>query len=530
VPLVLLQAIAVRPEDELHAAIGRLQAAEFLYEAGLFPDLEYTFKHALTHDVTYGSLLQDRRRTLHGQIVETIERLYPDRLAEHIERLAHHAFRGEAWEKAVTYLRQAGAKAFARSSNREALAYFEQALTALTHLPETRETREQAIDVRFDLRNALYPLAEFWRIEGYLREAEALARTLKDQRRLGWVSAYMGSHHMAKGSHATEVHTAAQTVEAIGEALGDVPLQVAAQYYLLLACHTSGDYRGTEHVCRRLMQALQGERTRERFGLAVFPAVLSRIHLARSLAERGVFDEGGAHGHEAIRIAEALDHPISLIFACLFLAYVKSVRGELSQAARLLERAVAQCRDWNITTWTPIATASLGHVYAWSGRLEEGMSWLQQAVAAHESTGIGYFQSISVAQLGEAYLLADQVEDARAYAERAVRLARERGERGHEAWALRLLGEIAAHQSRPDVATAEAYYDAALALAAELEMRPLTAHCHRGLGTLYAKIGHREQVHAELSTAIELYRAMAMTFWLPEAEAALTQIGGGGVG
>ena len=195
VPLALLQAIAELAEDELHAAIGRLQAAEFLYEAGLFPDLEYTFKHALTHEVTYGSLLQDRRRTLHGQIVETIERLYPDRLAEHVERLAHHAFRGEAWEKAVTYLRQAGAKAFARSSNREALAYFEQALTALTHLPETRETREQAIDVRFDLRNALFPLAEFGRIEGYLREAEALARTLGDQRRLGWVSAYMSGHH-----------------------------------------------------------------------------------------------------------------------------------------------------------------------------------------------------------------------------------------------------------------------------------------------------------------------------------------------
>ena len=150
VPLVLLQAIAEQSEDALYAAIGRLQAAEFLYEAGLFPDLEYTFKHALTHEVTYGSLLQERRRTLHRRIVETIERLYPDRLAEHVERLAHHAFRGEAWEKAVTYLRQAGAKAFARSANREAVGYFEQALTALTHLPETGETLEQAIDVRFE--------------------------------------------------------------------------------------------------------------------------------------------------------------------------------------------------------------------------------------------------------------------------------------------------------------------------------------------------------------------------------------------
>src|SRR2546426_6021997 len=163
------------------------------------------------------SLLQDRRRTLHGRIVETIERLYPDRLAEHIERLAHHAFRAEAWAKAVTYLRQAGAKAFARSANREALAYFEQTLTALTHLPETRETREQAIDVRFDLRNALFPLAEFGPIEGYLREAEALARSLDDQRRLGLVSAFMCSHHMATGGHGTHVRTFAEGSQAIAQ-------------------------------------------------------------------------------------------------------------------------------------------------------------------------------------------------------------------------------------------------------------------------------------------------------------------------
>ena len=124
----------------MRAAIGRLQAAEFLYEARFFPDIEYTFKHALTHEVAYGSLLQDRRRALHVRIVETIERTYPDRLAEHVDRLAHHAFLGEDWAKAVTYLQQAGAKALARSVHREAVRCFEEALTALTHLPETRET------------------------------------------------------------------------------------------------------------------------------------------------------------------------------------------------------------------------------------------------------------------------------------------------------------------------------------------------------------------------------------------------------
>jgi tetratricopeptide (TPR) repeat protein len=214
------------------------------------------------------------------------------------------------------------------------------------------------------------------------------------------------------------------------------------------------------------------------------------------------------------------------MFACLGLAYLDSVKGKLSQAAHLLERGLAQCHEWNITLWTPIAMASLGHVYARSGRLDEGIAWLQQGLTAYESAGIGYFQSISLVQLGEAYLLAEQIEDARACAARAVRLARERGERGHEAWALRLLGEIASHPDRPDVATAEAHYGAAMALASALGMRPLQAHCHRGLGTLYATTGQREQASAELSTAIDLYRAMAMTFWLARAEAALARVEG----
>jgi predicted ATPase len=179
VPFPLLQAIAEPPEDSLRQGLRHLQGAEFLYETSLFPDLEYTFKHALTYEVAYGTLLQERRKALHARIVGAIERLYPGRLTEHIERLAHHPFRGDLWEKGVTYLRQAGAKALARWANPEALAYFEQALAALNHLPETRETREQAIDVRCDLRGALFALAEFGSIDKYLQEAETFAEPLR---------------------------------------------------------------------------------------------------------------------------------------------------------------------------------------------------------------------------------------------------------------------------------------------------------------------------------------------------------------
>jgi len=527
VPLGLLQAISEIADEELHAAIGRLRAAEFLYEAEFFPDIEYTFKHALTNQVAYGSLLQDQKRALHVRIVESIEGMYPDRGAEHVDRLAHHAFRGEAWAKAVTYLQQAGVRALARSVHREAVGRFEEALTALAHLPETRETLEQAIDLRFDLRNALLPLVEWGRIEGYLREAETLARKLNDQRRLASVSGYMSGLHLNIGGRASEVRAFANEVEAIGASLGDVPLQVAGEYYHVWLGALSGDYRGTERRCRTLIDSLSGDLSRNRFGLVAYPAVVARAFLARALAEVGDFEEGRHHGDEAVSLAESLDHPFSLIWACLNLGRLESLRGEFVRAIILLERAVALSNEWNIAYLTPIALAALGQVYARSGRVEEGVSRLQQGLAGYASAGIGYLRSLRMVQLGEAHLLAGRVEEAWDYGTRALVLAGERGERGHEAWAHWLLGEVVSNRD-PDVTAAETHYAASTALAFELGMRPVVAYCRFSLGTLYRRAGDRRATE-HFTTAMSLFNEMGMRFWFEKAEAEMQALEVAGV-
>src|SRR5262249_2221891 len=154
----------------------------------------YTFKHILMHEVAYGSLLQEQRRALHAGVVAVLERLYPDRLSAWTERLAYHALRGGGWDKAYDYFRQAGTSAIARSAHREAVACLEQALVALQHLPERRDTIEQAIDLRFSLRGVLLQLGEFERALTYLHEAEALAQTLNDPHRLGRIASYMARY------------------------------------------------------------------------------------------------------------------------------------------------------------------------------------------------------------------------------------------------------------------------------------------------------------------------------------------------
>jgi tetratricopeptide (TPR) repeat protein len=182
------------------------------------------------------------------------------------------------------------------------------------------------------------------------------------------------------------------------------------------------------------------------------------------------------------------------------------------------------CQDVDLPSFFPLMAAALGAAYTLGGRTADAVSLLTQAMEQTIAKEMVRFQTFCCLSLGEAQMLAGRLEEARALAEHTLTLAREHQERGNEAYALRLLGDIAARREPPERDQAEAHYRQALALADELGMRPLVAHCHHGLGTLYAKSGQQEQARAELSTAIELYRAMEMTFWLPEAEATLAQV------
>jgi tetratricopeptide (TPR) repeat protein len=220
-----------------------------------------------------------------------------------------------------------------------------------------------------------------------------------------------------------------------------------------------------------------------------------------------------------------LDHPFSVALACGALARVHGVRGQFDQAIRVAERGVAVARDWNLAFQSVINTDQLGQMYALSGRVTEGLSLLHEALTAMESMGLVQFLSPMIVRLGETYVLADRLEDALTVARRGLTLASERGHRGVEAWALRLLGEIASRHDRPDTAAADAHYGAAIALASELGMRPLVAHCHLGLGKLYRQTGKREQAHEPVTTAITMYREMNMQFWLQRAEAEMRQLG-----
>jgi class 3 adenylate cyclase/tetratricopeptide (TPR) repeat protein len=519
VPLALLQAVGELPEEALRLSLTHLQDAEFLYEASLFPELVYTFKHALTQEVAYGSLLQERRRVLHARIVEALEGLAEDRAAEQTERLTYHALRGEVWGKAVTYCQQAGARAHARAAFREAVTSFEQALQALDHLREHGDTRRLALDLRLALGGALIILGEYGRHLVLLGEAETLARALDDRARLVQVLGWMAGLLRITGDPGGAIAAGQQALE-LAVDLGESALQVQASYSLGLAYYAIGDFGRAAELLRRNVEAADGDSGTPSADVRI----RSRAWLARTLSALGAFAEGQRHGEKALRLAPLEGRGDTPIIVHGGLGSLSLAQGNLEHAIQMFDQGLDLCRASGNRVSLLAIVAGLGSAYTLQGRLAEGRALVEEAISESMRTGALGHHSGRVTRLSEVCRLAGRYDEAWQHARQALDLARQQKARGDEAHALHQLGTVYAHAAPPDVAQAEAHYHQALTLANELGMRPLVAHCHHGLGTLSGTLGRREQARVELSAAIALYRTMDMTFWLPQAEAALAQV------
>jgi class 3 adenylate cyclase/tetratricopeptide (TPR) repeat protein len=515
----LLQAVSQLDEAMLQHELGRLVEAEIVYHRGVPPHATYMFKHALIQDAAYQSLLKSTRQQYHQRVAHVLAEQFPDTAETQPELLARHYTEAGLHGEALRSWRRAGELGLRRSTYREAVTCLEQALATLAQLPERRDTQEQAIEIRLALRAALLPFGAYGQILHHLREAETLAHVLDDRQRLVRVAVSLTEYFRQMSDHAHALESG-QRALAFATTLGDVGLQVVAHYYLGLIYYDQGDYRRAVDCLGWNVATLRDTLRREHFGMTGLPFVLSCACLSWSLAELGRFTEGVAQGEAGVRVAEAADHPFSLINAYVGLGHVYLTQGDFPRGIPVLERGLRLCQAGDIPTLVPTVARALGTAYALSGRAAEALPLLEQGAAQGRRSG----RALWLAYLREAYLLAGSREDPGDLAQRALDLSREYKQRGYQASALRMLGESTAHREPLDVDQAAAYYNQALALAEELGMRPLQAHCHRGLGTLYATIGQQEQARTELSAAIVLYRAMDMTFWLPQTEAALAQV------
>jgi tetratricopeptide (TPR) repeat protein len=474
--------------------------------------------------VAYRSLLKERRRELHASTVDAIERLYASFLAEHVERLADHAMRGEIWDKAADYGVRAGTRAVDRSAHGQiSKAFFETALEALGRLPESRETLAQRIEVRCLLSGPLFALGNPEANLACMDEALALAERLGDQERIGRVEAVRTNALWDAGDQPAALESGRRAV-ALAEAIGHRINLIHACVNLGMVCRTVGDYQRCLALCAKAAELLRGPLGRERLGRNQYPIVAANNELATAHAELGLFDQAMALHEESVRLAEGLDHSITLLVARLHHCDTLVRRGAFHDAIPRLEVAIQALRDAGLRPWAILGTSALGYSLAMTGRVPQGIGLLQDAL---EQTARGRRTNETrwIAYLCEAHICQGQLAEARHLADRLLALTRQRMERGVEARTLWLVGAIEAQGlTDGNRLTAEDHYRSAMALAEELGMRPLIAHCHLGLGKLHRRTGKPEQARAHLTTATTMYREMDMRFYLEQAEAMMREM------
>jgi DNA-binding SARP family transcriptional activator len=516
----LLQRASGATDRDAAASVEELVRRRMLHGV----DEGFDFTHDRIREVVYGGLLPPRRKLLHGDVAAALEALSAGALDPPAAALGMHYRHAEVWDKAVFYLRQAGGKAAARSALPDARVWFEQALGALEALPESPSTLEQAFDIRLELRPVLVLLGEPRRTLERLRAAESLAEKLNDDRRRGWVGAFLAHIHSQLGELDEALVTGTRALEIAGR-LGDSRLRIVTTIYLEQTYYYRGEYERVVELATGNLAALPADWVYEYFGMGALPSVWDRYWLVMSLAELGRFAEAGPYEAEAIRLAEPTQRAFNVGVAYRAAGTLDLLRGDWAKARSSIEQAIAVFRAGSIVLHIPWAVASSAWVLAQLGEGSEALNRLregEQLVERLAARGIVHFASWDYHVLGRACLLLNRVDEARRLGDLAVEFSP--GHRGFAAHALHLLGDITTHPDRFDADRGEAHYRNSLALAEPRGMRPLIAHCHLGLGKLYGRTGKREQTQEHLSVATTMYRELEMPFWLEQAEATLRQV------
>lgn len=496
VPFALLRAIVEVDEEMLRRCLAQLQTAEFVYEAQLFPDLEYAFKHALTHEVAYGSVLQDRRRSLHAATVKAIERLYSDRLAEQVELLAHHALRGRLLAKAVQYLRQAGDKAVARSANREAVGFFEQALALLDELPETAQTLSETLDLRIALGPALIGVkgAPSQEVEASYTRAHDLVDRLGDVARRFPVLWGLWYVKYTRGEYPEAVKAGKQLLAA-AQKCDDTGQLLEAHHSIWPVLSAMGEHKETlAHIERGITLY---DRERHSSQTYVYgghdPGACCRWQLAHTRWALGFPDAALSAAQDALRLAEDLQHPTTTGIALWHSAWLHYQRGDDQAAAANAERAISMASSHGLAGW--IDSAMVFRHASSDERLNTKV--LGDLLRRLDSGAMAATRKVySLCLLAALYAEAGETEQGRS----ALASISENNRRGFYApEMLRIEGELILKSAASGAGEAERCFRDAIVLARAREAKSFELRAATSLARLLDRQGRREEAHATLA-------------------------------
>ncbi len=506
----LIKKLTEFSKEELLSHLSVLKDSELLYERGIYPQSNYVFKHALTQEVAYNSLLQKRRTELHEKIGKALEKIHSEKLDEMCEILAYHFVQGEDWQRTYRYCQEAGLKAYSHSAYEQALRYFEDALTAIKKLPREKARIEKEIDLRFNMRSPLVALGRHEDWGELIRGAEPLAREINDDARLSNVLNYLSSLHWMYGQHKKAIELGQKALN-FAQRAKHFSYQVATMSHLGIFFFNIGDYPKQIEIHQKVRKKLIGEDAFKQHGLASLPGALSRSMIVLGLAELGNFDEIEKIGSEALEIAEQVRNALTLTFVYNFLAMAYLRLGKFEPALPLLEKGHELCRFSELQSMYSYTVGNLGYAYLLAKEPRRALTVLEEG-AKDENLKVSFWPTPPLTVLADAYRVAGEISLATETVSRALKLSDKREERGFEAWAMLVMAGINDAAERPE--EAKQWYRRTLKQASDLSMRPLVAHCHKGLSNCYLCLGNEKEAQLENKTALEIYRSLGMTYWL----------------
>jgi predicted ATPase len=526
--LGLIRKVAEQSEDDLYQGISRLQAAEFIYEQPAFPEPEYTFKHALTQEVAYQSLLGERRGVLHERTAHAIEELYSDALDAHYGELAHHYGRTRNIPKALEYLRLSGEQAMERAAYAEATSQLSRGVELVSTLPESRERAQQELLLQLALGEALTSTRGQGALEteqAYVRArdlCEQVGDTLQLFRTLGglhWI-------HLSRGEFEKANEQAEQLLQLARSTKDSVHL-LAGHHAVGATSFWRGEFgRAREHI-EEGIRLYDPEEIRSRGYLwtAYDPGVYLRASLSWVLMALGYPDQALRWSREALSLARELSHPVGEAFALAWGNMTRLNRGEWQAALEGADALIALANEHGFPDWLAGGMFQRGSSLAEQGQLQEGIATMRSIVDAGRATGgTAAAQPAMIAELAEAHAKGGAVEEGLALVREAQGLVTKTGERVREAKLHRVKGELLLTRSPPDEAEAEASFHASLDVARRQGSKSYELQAATSLARLWQQQGRKDEARELLAPVYDWFTEGFDTRDLKEARALLEEL------
>jgi len=519
----LLEAIT-QMQEELKSSLSDLQESELIYEKSLFPELAYIFKHALTQEVAYNSLLKKKRRELHGSIGAAIEALYPDRLEELYEVLAYHYARSDYADKAIHYLKLSGDKAMRNYSNWEAVRFYREALRILDSLPDSEERKREKIEVYFSIWNPMillnYPEGSL----EVLEEVERLARELDDGESLIRVYRRFASYHTLSGNNSLGMEYAEKCLDE-AEKIGAVDSIARSANAVGIVYFAAGDMSKAADITHRALQIIE-EQNREKDiftgGLNVYSQLCGYCGLA--LGWLGRYEEAkDVLGKGLVTARETNDiFGMGFIEQCHFPVCSFGEDGDSSIAHAL--KAIEYFEETGIEILLGWAWSFLSNGYYMLGQYETARDYGEKSLELQEKAGLPYVLPVIYWVLALVHLAMGNTRSARALSEEALKVSREFNAKNYEAAQWTMLGRIEGEENPSQVDVAEEHIRHGILMVDELRMKPLVAWGYLCLGEVFALAGRAEDAIENLKIAEKMYQEMSMGYWLTRTQEALARL------